>query len=87
MDSLKNDLTSTLNRQLRALMLKMICPPRFYSTRETAFGTASYDVLLRSRGPLGVASWELRQSAILSAGVALGVVTKDEWGKHVLVEG
>ncbi|MGY3588028.1 hypothetical protein [Bradyrhizobium sp. USDA 4350] len=87
MEGLKTDLMTALQKQLRVILDRVICPPRFYSTRETAFGTASYDVLLRSRGPLGVASYEQRQNAILSAGVAMGIVTKDDQGNFALVEG
>jgi len=53
--------------------LKIAVPPRFYPVREAALGTASYEVLIRSRGPLGPLTWPQAQNAISRAAVGLGI--------------
>lgn len=85
-------MTEELHPQLRAalahrMLAAAMHPARFYSTREAAIGTSSYDVLLRSRGPLGVMPWQQRQNAILTAGVLMGVVGKDANGNFHMVGG
>lgn len=62
-----------------------IAPPRFYRAREAAIGTASYETLLRSRGPLGPLTHDQAQTAIILAGLAMGIVTRDASGNLVRV--
>jgi hypothetical protein len=70
---------------LRRLLLAAICPPRLHRTRESAFGTASYETLLRSRGPIGPLTRDHAQTAIILSGFAMGIITRDASGNMVRV--
>jgi hypothetical protein len=89
-------MTEELQRSIRATMAlaegirrrtldALICPPRFYRVREAALGTASYETLLRSRGPLGPLTRDQAQRAIILAGFAMGVIARDASGNMVRV--
>jgi hypothetical protein len=65
--------------------LRAIAPPRFYRVREAAFGTVSYETILRSRGPIGPLTREQAQTAIIFSGFAMGIITRDASGNMVRV--
>jgi hypothetical protein len=61
--------------------------PRFYRVRETAFGTASYETILRNVGPLGPLAHGQAQHAIIVAALAMGIARADTDGNLSMVEG
>jgi hypothetical protein len=69
----------------RALALERAFVGRVYRTREAAFGTASYETILRSRGPLGPLTREQAQMAMIHSGFAMGIITRDASGNMVRI--
>lgn len=67
-------IAARLQRAALAHLLNAAMPShRLYSTREAALGTASYETLIRSRGPMGALTWPQAQNAISRAAVGLGI--------------
>jgi len=69
-----------LDAALKRVLNHVIAPPRFYRTREAAFGTASYETILRSVGPLGPMTHRQAQTSIILAGLMMGIVRQDADG-------
>lgn len=77
-------LAARLRRVALQTALKIAVPPRFYPVRDAALGTASYEALIRSRGPMGLLTREQHQAAILVAALRLGFAAKTADGRFVV---